>query len=113
MFVPVLCVAVSGCEVFPRKTGFMPCYHPFTAYQLDDGRIVFAERGKVKRSVVLPCGHCIGCRLERSRQWAVRCMHEAQLHDVSSFVTLTYDDSHLPYHGSLDYTHFQKFIDRL
>lgn len=44
----------------------------------------------------LPCGQCIGCRLERSRQWAVRLMKEAKLHDRSSFLTLTYDDAHLP-----------------
>lgn len=37
------------------------------------------------------CGRCIGCRLERARQWAVRCMHEASLHEASAFVTLTYE----------------------
>lgn len=36
------------------------------------------------------CGKCHGCQLESARQWAVRCMHEAQLHDENSFVTLTY-----------------------
>lgn len=44
----------------------------------------------------LPCGQCIGCRLERSRQWAVRLMKELKLHDRSSFLTLTYHDDHLP-----------------
>lgn len=44
----------------------------------------------------LPCGQCIGCRLERSRQWAVRLMKEARLHERNSFLTLTYDDAHLP-----------------
>ena len=34
--------------------------------------------------------------LERSRQWAVRCMHEASLYDFNSFVTLTYNDENLP-----------------
>lgn len=61
----------------------------------------------------LPCGQCIGCRLERSRQWAVRIMHEASMHEVSSFVTLTYDDKHLPDHGSLRYRDFQLFMKRL
>jgi hypothetical protein len=28
----------------------------------------------------IPCGQCIGCRLEYSRQWAMRCHHEASLH---------------------------------
>jgi len=44
----------------------------------------------------IPCGQCVGCRLERSRQWAVRLMKENKLHDRSSFLTLTYHDDHLP-----------------
>lgn len=44
----------------------------------------------------IPCGKCIGCRLDYSKQWAVRCMYETKLHDQSWFVTLTYDDEHKP-----------------
>lgn len=40
-------------------------------------------------------------------------MHESSMHDHSSYVTLTYDDSHLPDKGSLDYRHFQLFMKRL
>ena len=43
----------------------------------------------------LPCGQCTGCRLERSRQWAIRMMHEAQMHQDNCFITLTFDDDHL------------------
>lgn len=50
--------------------------------------------------IKLPCGRCTGCRLEKSRQWAIRLMHEAQLHDRTSFITLTYDDQHLPTRGT-------------
>ena len=91
----------------------MPCYHPVEAWQLDNGQVVFVERGQVARSLFLPCGRCVGCRLERSRQWAVRCMHEAQLHDENCFVTLTYSDEHLPRDMSLKYDHFQRFMKRL
>lgn len=73
--------------------------------------MVFVERGDVRRSLKLPCGQCIGCRLNRSRNWAVRCVHESQLHDSSWFLTLTYDDEHCP--ASLCYPHFQKFMKRL
>lgn len=38
---------------------------------------------------------------------------EAMQHDVSSFVTLTYDDEHLPEDGSLRPVDMQKFIKRL
>ena len=44
----------------------------------------------------IPCGRCIGCRLDYSRQWANRCVMELPYHDQSWFVTLTYDDNHLP-----------------
>lgn len=63
--------------------------------------------------VIIPCGQCVGCRLERSRQWAVRCMHEAQMHVDNCFVTLTYSDVHLPENGSLVKSDFQKFMKRL
>lgn len=46
--------------------------------------------------IEIPCGQCIECRLQRSRQWADRCMLELQYHQQSWFVTLTYDDDHLP-----------------
>lgn len=46
--------------------------------------------------VTVPCGQCIGCRLERSRQWANRCLLELQYHDSAYFVTLTYDEDHVP-----------------
>lgn len=65
------------------------------------------------RAVTVPCGQCIGCRLERSRQWAMRCVHENQLHTESMFITLTYSDDHLPFDGGLRKEHFQKFMKRL
>jgi len=93
----------------------MPCYHPLSAYQCADGSIVFYEskRHDTVKSLSLPCGQCIGCRLERSRQWAIRCMHEAQMHTQNCFITLTYDDDHLPSDRSLHYRDFQLFIKRL
>jgi len=63
--------------------------------------------------MTVPCGQCIGCRLERSRQWAVRCVHEAQMHDDNCFVTLTYDDENLPFGSTLQREDFQKFMKRL
>lgn len=77
-----------------------------------DGQIVFAERGDLARSLFLKCGQCVGCRLERSRQWAVRCLHEASLSESNCFVTLTYDHEHLPHLSSLSYPDFQKFMKR-
>lgn len=77
----------------------------------------------------LPCNQCIGCRLARSAEWATRCIHEAKQHRYNTWLTLTYDDDHLPrkyftgqynlhnrkpiYSGSLDKTHTQRFIRAL
>lgn len=91
----------------------MPCYHPLIAWQTEDGSIVFAERGSIRRELTLPCGQCIGCRLERSRQWAIRCLHESQLYLSNSFITLTYNEESLPPYSSLNYPDFQNFMKRL
>lgn len=90
----------------------MACFHPLDAWQLEDGRVVFVERGNVLRSLQLPCGQCIGCRQERARQWAVRCVHEASLHRDNVFVTLTYSDKEIR-SESLVYRDFQLFMKRL
>lgn len=91
----------------------MACFHPLQAYQTSDGSIIFSERkGDVVRSLSLPCGQCWGCRLERSRQWAVRCMHEASLYEHNCFITLTYDNDHCPTDRSLNYGDFQRFMKR-
>lgn len=89
----------------------MACYHPLTAYRAAGGGITFREGGDSGPELELPCGRCIGCRIKRTREWAMRCMHEASLHDQNSFVTLTYDDDH--YQPGLDYKHFQTFIRAL
>lgn len=87
------------------------------AYQAENGLVVFTElkRDLAKqnyKTIELPCGQCVGCRLERSRQWAIRCTHEAQLHQNNTYVTLTYDDDNIPEHGSLKYRDFQLFMKR-
>lgn len=63
--------------------------------------------------MLLPCGQCIGCRLDHAKQWAVRCMHEAAMHQDNCFLTLTYAPEHYPDYGSLNYRHFQAFMKRL
>lgn len=79
----------------------MPCYHPLKAwrsYQVNaSGKrsLTFSPDHAFGDSFPLPCGRCIGCRLEHSRQWAVRCLHESQLHQDNCFLTLTLDDDHL------------------
>lgn len=95
----------------------MACYDPLTAYLMP-----YMIGGKLKNEISfkecpdsnkiqLPCGQCVGCRLEKSRQWAIRCMHEAQLHEKNCFITLTYNEENLK-SRSLNHTDFQKFLKR-
>lgn len=91
----------------------MACFKPLQAWYTALGEVVWVERGDIVRTLSLPCGQCIGCRLERSRQWAIRVMHEAQSWEDSCFVTLTYDDLHVSVEKSLEYGDFQRFLKRL
>lgn len=71
--------------------------------------------------IQIPCGKCIGCRLDYSRNWANRCILEASQYDLNCFITLTYDDVHLPFSENaagvkspcLVKRHFQLFMKRL
>lgn len=90
----------------------MPCFHPLRAYRDVGGGVVFHSNGSgAPAALMLPCGQCVGCRYERSRTWALRCVHEAQMHDSNCFITLTYDE--LPKDGSLCVADWQKFAKRL
>lgn len=101
----------------------MPCYHPNDAWQvlnpLPGSKSIFFKHppsfrvGLKVKFLNLPCGQCIGCKLERSRQWAIRCHHEASYHDQNSFVTLTYNNDHLPPNHSVDVRVLQLFLKRL
>lgn len=91
----------------------MSCFYPLRAFRDEDGKIVFKDGPWAVATLWLPCGRCIGCRLEHSRQWSVRIMHEASLYDVSSFVTLTYDDAKCPPRSGLVYEDFQLFMKRV
>lgn len=97
----------------------MSCNFPLHAYkaksnQTDKIKITFSRPSSWRGEPLnLPCGQCTQCRLEKSRQWAVRCMHEASLWEKNSFVTLTYNDENIPSNKSLQLDHFQRFIKRL
>ncbi|UDN67803.1 replication initiator protein [robinz microvirus RP_131] len=94
----------------------MSCVHPLTAYWTspDRGRITFDKNKSATRVPFrLPCGRCIGCRLEKARQWGLRCLHEARLWPFNQYVTLTYDDEFLPPGGTLVMRDVQLFMKRL
>lgn len=45
----------------------------------------------------IPCGVCPQCRIDQSKEWAMRCMMEAKEYKENYFITLTYDEMHKPY----------------
>lgn len=81
----------------------MTCYKPLS----------LKMKGKY---LTVPCSRCIGCRLEYSRQWAIRCDNEAKMHEHNQFVTLTYRDEDLVFGGlapTLEPRELQLFFKRL
>lgn len=85
----------------------MTCYHPLRAVctgVTDKGKrsLKILKNNDPEANIPnvdylsLPCGKCIGCRLEYSKNWADRCMLEALYHNKASFITLTYNDENLP-----------------
>lgn len=71
--------------------------------KMDDGSFLkvysddhFYKGVPILKYVEIPCGKCIGCRLEYSKRWANRCLMEMKLHESNLFLTVTYDDIHIP-----------------
>ena len=93
----------------------MACFHPIAAFRCASGDVVFSQLGRfdIVADISLPCGQCIGCRLDRARDWSIRCLHEAKCHEQNCFLTLTYAEEHVPAGGTLRYSDFQGFMKRL
>lgn len=62
--------------------------------------------------ILLPCGKCLNCSFDRSRDWAVRSYHESITSRQAEFITLTYNDEHLPENNWCDKTEIPKFMKR-
>jgi len=92
----------------------MPCFTPLQAWKGPGGLITLNRNaGWSDRPLSLPCGKCVGCRERKAREWALRCLHEAQMHKHNSFITLTYSPEALPNDGGLRIGDFQRFSKRL
>ena len=97
----------------------MPCFHPQQVWLTDDGIKFYNpySDNRNHKGFKIPCRKCTGCRLEYSRQWAMRIYHEHTLWTPNNiFVTLTYDNDHLPKlgkKGNLIKKDFQDFMKRL
>lgn len=63
--------------------------------------------------ILLPCGKCLGCQMDKAKEWTLRCRLEIQQHKATVFVTLTYDAEHLPDDRQLNKEHLQLWLKRL
>lgn len=70
---------------------------------------ILVDVGRQGRLRQVPCGRCRACRITRSRDWQLRCLHELELWDQASFVTLTFAKE--PY--EVDPRDVQLFMKRL
>lgn len=80
----------------------MPCYTPLTGtvvgVRADNGKQVIKILPRAKsipanlpgEYLSLPCGQCTGCRIARSKEWAIRCWHESKQYEKNCFITLTF-----------------------
>ena len=105
----------------------MVCYNPILMYPVEgaitkSGKQHYSFYGSLashpelacdNRFIRCSCKQCIGCRLENSRQWAVRAVHEARSSSSAYFVTCTFDDYHLPRDKSLSKKFHQTFMKNL
>lgn len=91
----------------------MSCFKPLKGYRKPGGAITFKRPAGRPLLAEVPCGQCLGCRLDYSQEMAIRCMHEAQMHEDNCFLTLTYEDAQIPRDGCLNKEHFKGFMKRL
>lgn len=67
--------------------------------------------------MLVPCGKCINCRINRTREWTTRLLHESLYSDNAYFVTLTYNEDSEPLNDfgnpSVCKDDIQRFFKRL
>lgn len=105
----------------------MYCHHPLElhaapglteagkrAYTFDLRDSLDPDRRIDTLHIQVPCGQCIACRVRKAQEWSARLWLEWKSTDSPScFLTLTYDDDHLPSDRSLHVEDYQLFLKRL
>ena len=110
---PIECILPSTSDSDGKKKLIFSQKHEGMFF--DDSPIVrdIADYANIKGfKIKVPCGRCIGCRLDYSRHWAIRAMNEASLYRDNCFVTLTLNDDHLNGDRSLQKGMIQSWLKR-
>lgn len=107
-----------------KPTEVVMCLYPKYGYRDNLNMfhfVPYSERNKIYTDLgtgeifsVFPvkCGHCIECAEEYTREWSFRIMDEASQYEQNCFLTLTYNDEHLPEDGCLVKRDYQLFLKR-
>lgn len=90
----------------------MLCTHPFIK------TVVKSKDINVPDIVInCPCGKCLACRVNRTREWTARLLNEMLYSESAYFVTLTYDEEHVKRNdfgfAEVNKEDIQKFLKRL
>lgn len=93
----------------------MICTRPIHGTRDANGRVYIGNDSRVapEFKAKVRCGKCPSCTLERASDWACRLSHELVTSKSAAFVTLTYDDEHLPPGGGLETKDLIGFCKRL
>ena len=67
----------------------------------------------MEMKTTFPCGKCMPCVMTRRAEWTCRLLLEMKTHLMTYYVTLTYSDLDMPYHGDLEKQDVQLFLKRL
>ena len=84
----------------------MNCFNPYPAR-------IKQKDGSYKFYGYVSCGSCLSCKIQKSSEWAMRLTHEYSIRKKGVFLTLTYNEEHLPEDKSLCKKHLQDFHKRL
>ena len=71
--------------------------------RIQDKNYELERQGSNWRYQMIPCGHCWACQLKYSAEWATRLTWESKYHEHKYFITLTYDEEHLPLYEKFKY----------
>lgn len=66
---------------------------PYTTKCLDPQRIVNPYTNEL---LTVPCGRCRACQLNKNNRYSFQCQLESYIHKYTLFITLTYDNKHIP-----------------
>lgn len=100
----------------------MKCTRPLTLYYNEKGERVSYRPGAgidspPQFAKYVPCGKCLSCRINKRREWTLRLCHEEVFSSSAFFVTLTYDEEHVPFDSNgnmaVSKEDVQKFMKRL